>query len=226
MRATKDSTMKVKPEVRVEKPNQGADVHILMEAVLETIVRSPDGKVSHHDIRKSESFVRQWIELLWLSASGVNVSHGGWGYPMRDTGNTLRQMIRHANNWFLAALATITTHGILVGLGNTAPTIDDYAMETLVVHGTGADQLQYSAMAVGFPGVNANISQITITRNFSNAMAAPGDVTVFEVGTGIRAVDTGATSRFFLILRDVIPLGIVVPHGDTLTVNYRLQCEL
>jgi len=226
MRANMDSKMKATPEVSVEDAEKKvADMHVLMQAELETIVRSPDGKVSHHDVRKAESFVRQWLELLWVHAASLGrVSEG---YAMRDTGNGLRRIRTHMDNWFLHALAAVDTHGILVGLGTTAPTIDDYRMEDQIPHGIIHPQLQYSDMAVGYPGINMNISQITITRSFANASGSA--VTVYEIGAALRAYDRASWSgivRYFLVLRDVIAAGIGVPVGDTLTINYRLQCEL
>ncbi len=223
MRANTDSKMKAQPEARVEDPeNKAADIHVLMQAELEITVKDKDGKVSRQEVRKAESFVRGWLELFWVHANNLNT----WpGYEIRDTGGELRPMITHTSNWFLHALAAVDTHGILVGLGSTTPTMDDYEMENQIPHGIVHPQLQYSDMAVGYPGINMNTSQITITRSFANASGSA--VTVYEIGAAVRArsVLPGA-DRYILVLRDVIAAGISVPDGDTLTINYRLQAEL
>ena len=215
--------MGASPAAVVTPPQQEADFHIMLEAMLETIVTGPDGEVRHHQERKAESFLRAFIELLYVHAIGA-FRHTS--VSMRDTGNTLRYIIAHTNNWFMDYDAAVDTRGIMVGTGNTAPNISDYYMETPIASGGGLGQLNYSAMAVGFPAINASISQITLTRNFANASGAA--ITVEEIGLVTRAYDRTATPvvRYFLILRDVIAGGIAVPDGDTLTVNYRLQAEV
>jgi len=214
--------MGASPEVAVNPPQQEADFHIMLEAMLETIVTGPDGKVKHHQERKAESFLRAFIELLYAHAIGA-FRHTA--VEMRDTSDALQYIIAHTDNWYMDYDAADDVRGIIVGTGSTAPNISDHWMETPIASGAGLGQLGYSAMAVGFPGINANMSQITITRSFANATGAL--VTVHEIGVVTRAYDRTATPavRYFLILRDVIPAGISVPDGDTLTVNYRLQAE-
>ena len=81
--------------------------------------------------------------------------------------------------------------------------------------------MNYSAVTFGTPAADATTSQITITRNFANVSA--GSVVVNEIALYCCAYDTGATLRYFCIIRDVIAGGITVPNGQTLTVNYRPQ---
>lgn len=65
--------------------------HILEEgelgAVLEWAVTRPDGKVIEHVVKRSESFVRQFLDLLYIQMAFVPQSAP---YAIRDTGNTLR----------------------------------------------------------------------------------------------------------------------------------------
>ena len=97
-------------------------------------------------------------------------------------------------------------------------------METLIVHGVGVGQLQYSDMAIAQPAINLAVSQVTVTRDFANASG--GAVTVNEVGFAITGYEATLTTRYFLVIRDVIAGGISVPNGDTLTVNYRIQASV
>lgn len=215
--------LKSKPQARVKPTEAGkkeVDEHVLMEAELELTVKNKDGKVSHHSVRKSESFVRAWLELLYAHAVTLQ-----WpGIIIRDTSDTERQAVASSIGFDVSAPDTNIDYGILIGAGVAAPTIDDFGIEDLIEHGVGFDQLQYSDVVVAYPGVNVNVSQLTITRNFSNASGAA--VTVNEIGMVCRATDTAGTVRYFLIIRDITPGGLPVPDGETLTVNYRLLAEI
>ena len=119
--------------------------------------------------------------------------------------------------------AGVTTFGTVVGTGNTAPTINDYVMETPIAHGAGAGQLQYGAVSWGAPSSDASVSQFTITRNFANGSG--GDITVNEIGL-IMNSQYGDVELNYLTVRDVVGGGILVPDGETLTVNYRIQATV
>jgi hypothetical protein len=196
---------------------------------LELTVRDKRGKVTEHRVLKSESFVRQFLELLY-----VQMTYQPDGImSVRDTTNNLRDVKSYLSTgtaninviFDMAAVANDTNYGILVGTGNTAPTINDYMIETLIAHGVGAGQLQYGLVAFGAPASDATTSQITVTRDFANGSG--GAITVNEIGLVCRAPYGPATSiEYFLIVRDVIGGGINVPNGQTLTVNYRPQATI
>ncbi len=208
------------PRADTVAPKPEADVHIMLQAELEFTVRDKHGNITRHEVRKAESFLRAFIELLYVSANGL------WDFNaqvIRDTGDVERYIRAHTNNWYANYEASEDWGGILVGRGTTDPNISDFRMEDLIVHGGLADQLGYSDMAVGFPGINVNISQITLTRSFANSSGA--NITVNEIGCAVRANDRDNNNREILILRDIISGGIAVPDGDTLTINYRLQAE-
>ena len=196
---------------------------------LECIVTDKQGKVHQHVVKRSESFVRQYLELLY--ALFTFPPDGYW--DVRDTGNALRDVKGYVSTgtgdigvlFDMYAAAAEVTHGILVGTGNTAPTINDYVIETLIAHGVGAGQLQYSALAFGAPASDATTSQVTVTRDFANGSG--GAITVNEIVLVCRAPYGPATSiAYFLIVRDVIGGGIAVPNGQTLTINYRPQATV
>lgn len=186
-------------------------------AILELTVRDKNGKVTDHRLKRSESFVRQFLELLWIQAFQIPEVAP---YNMRDTGNTLRDICQSYLTFGSNGGAGVVTHGIVAGTGNTAPTINDYALETLIAHGVGAGQLQYSAVTFGAPASDATTSQFTITRNFANGSG--GAITVNELGLYVMGFLYNST-YYFMIIRDVIAGGISVPDGQTLTVNYREQ---
>lgn len=205
--------------------------HVLVEgemgAALEYMVSdTKTGKVTEHVIKRSESYVQQFLQWLWCAFVGNGTSSS---IQIRDTGNTLRNIYQNdfnnmANNAEIFgdvnAGAGTTSYGIVVGTGAVAPTIADYALGTLIAHGVGAGQLQYSVHSFGAPAADATTSQLTITRNFANGSG--GAITVNEIGLYCQVNDTGNTIRYIMLIRDVTG-GVAVPNGQTLTVNYRPQ---
>jgi hypothetical protein len=62
--------------------------------------------------------------------------------------------------------AGVTTHGIMVGTGTGAFDFDNYALGTLIAHGTGAGQLQYGAVTFNAPQTSGNDRYFEIIRTF------------------------------------------------------------
>ena len=213
---------KLKPDHIILEPGE-------MGAILELTVKKRDGTIREHRVMKSKSFVRQFLDLLMMQAAMANeMSY----HEIRDVGNVLRAIAFSGLTFATDAAANDDTYGIMVGTGTTAPTINDYVMETPIADGVGAGQLQYGGVTYGLPTSSATESHFTITRDFSNASG--GDITVEEIGLYVKAMSawiaqvssrlTGAPALIFLNIRDVIGgAGITIPNGETLTVNYRLQ---
>jgi hypothetical protein len=168
---------------------------------------------------RSESFVQAFLQLLYVR---MQMTYKTSPIVIKDISNTNRDVFRYFANGatgnvlmrVVAGAATVNT-GIIIGTGSTAPTISDYKIETIIPHAT----MNYSAQTYGSPAADATTSQWTITRNFTNVSG--GDVTVEEVALYAQGWYASAIG-YFCIIRDVTG-GIVVPNGDTLTVNYRMQ---
>ena len=217
-----DNRNEIEAIPRVERIDfsENDSMHALLEPILEVTVKNKDGAVVEHWEKKSESLVRQWLELLYVQASGMQ-----WpGYPIRNTGNSVRRVIANENNFRVDAGAGNSAYSIQVGVGTTTPTINDYKLQTQIGHGVSANQLQYSNTAVAYPAVSLSVSQVTVTRDFSNGSG--GLVTVYEIGLVLLGLDAGHSNRYFMVIRDVIVGGIAVGNGQTLTVNYRLQATV
>lgn len=213
--------IKVKPKLEVIKEEIP---HLLvpgeMGAVLELTVKDKNGKVTDHRIMKSKSFVRQFLELLWIQSYQIPELIC---YTLRDTSNVLQDIAESGYIFACDALANNDTFGIIVGTGTTAPTIDDYAVGTKIPHGTGVGppvELQYGAVTFGAPASDATTSQFTVTRDFANASGAAA--TVNEIALYVKGYIYNS-DYYFMAIRDVIAGGISVPDGQTLTVNYREQ---
>lgn len=213
-----DAQVKAKPEL--ETINQGQIPNLLvhgeLEAVLELIVKDKSSEVTSHRTMKSMSFVRQFLELLFVEFNKLPPKAA---LLMKDIGGSPRYIREGCRNFDCAGGVGDLGRGVMVGTGATAPTIDDYRLEATIGHGSGAGQLQYGGVTFGLPASDPTTSQFTITRDFANASG--GDITVNEIGLYVVGWDGGA--RYFMVIRDVIAGGIVVPNGQTLTVNYREQ---
>ena len=213
----------IKTHVEVQKmpPPVEPESRDIIEAYVTLELKDKDGNVEERREFKSESFLRQWMEMLYLQFLGGPQ----WsGVDVRDTSNTVREIVGRNTNWRGDAGVGVDDYGTLIGTGTTAPTLNDYAMETIVAHGVGVGQLQYSDMAIAQPAINLTVSQVTVTRDFANASG--GAVTVNEVGFAITGFDAEGNTRYILVIRDVVGGGIAVPNGETLTVNYRIQATV
>ncbi len=210
--------VKAKPELEIVNEGQIPNllVHGEVGAALELTVKDKNNKVTDHRIMESRSFVRQFLELLFVEFNKLPPKAA---LLMKDIGGSPRYIREGYRNFDCAGGVGELARGIMVGTGTTAPTIDDYRLETTIAHGLSAGQLQYGGVTFGLPASDPTTSQFTITRDFANASG--GDITVSEIG--LYVVGWDGSARYFMVIRDVITGGIVVPNGQTLTVNYREQ---
>jgi len=223
----KKKVERVEPDKEIEKP-------VGIGAVLELTVKDKDGNITDHRVMESKSFVRQFLELLYCQTAGIFYwkSDQPYQFPyviVTNTHGLKKPVFADASIFDCDGAAGDQNMGIMVGTGTTAPTIDDYALETRITHGTGAGQMQHGDVAFGLPTSDASTSHFTITRDFANASG--GLITVNEIGLYVKAsivahAGSGYYDDFFMIIRDVISGGIDVPDGQTLTVNYREQASV
>ena len=175
-------------------------------------IKNKEAKIVWKKTIECKSFVRQFLEILLTQMGQFYVSS-------KDTDGTSINLRPRNENYKVNAGSGDANFGIVVGTGNTAPTINDYNLESKISHGTGAGQLQYGAVTFGEPTCDASSCHFTITRDFSNSSGA--EIVVYEIGLICCAVDGGNDKA--LIIRDVISAGISIPNGQTLTINYRIK---
>ncbi|MEM3091538.1 MAG: hypothetical protein QXD05_00170 [Candidatus Pacearchaeota archaeon] len=110
---------------------------------------------------------------------------------------------------------------IVIGTGTAAVAIDDQLLEKQIPSSATNGGLIYNNIIVSQDTNDANSAQITITRTFTNQ--ASNTVQVNEIGMLMYA---GSNSMQLLVMRDLIPSGVNVAAGKTLTVNYRIKTSL
>jgi hypothetical protein len=227
---TKQPRIEIEGEVSALSPD-----HLNFEpgelgAVLEWTITRPDGTLREQQVKKSESYVRQFVDLLMVQMMAVSEMLPSF---IRDVNNALREVAVSSLNFQATAAANDDSYGIVVGSGNTPPTINDFALQTKVANGVGAGQLQYGGVTFGLPTSNLTTSHFTVTRNFANASGNP--IAIYEIGLYVKGNAPlpwlnnrgSSSSRYnFCTIRDVIVAGISILNGETLTVNYRQQCVI
>jgi hypothetical protein len=140
---------------------------------------------------------------------------------LTDTAGTGRTIYQNQmDNYALAADAALgdAFYGIMFGTGETAVDQDDSQMDSVITHGTGAGELEFSACTVGTVSKNGNISSYQITRTVTNNSG--GDITIKECGLGVRTNDAGYK---ILIERTILPTPYTVVAGATAYGRYTIR---
>lgn len=195
----------IKGKVQVKEGEDTMQLSYVVE------VTDKDGKVIQRVASPSRSFVRQWYDLMAIHArqDAANVM---------DTGGVSRAITYHANNWRAYAIAGVTTYGIRVGKGTTPVTISDYALQSPIEEGVGADQLEHQAMTYVAPAVADSTCSFVLRRsminNTGNTIAG-----IKEIGCYMRM----SASYYGMGFRDVLPGSLSVPDGGTISVAYTLS---
>lgn len=187
-------------------------------AVVRLAVRdTKTGKVEFEKEFVSHSFVKQFLQYLWLHFEGQTSS--SWASAsMKDTaGASWTHAFVHYENLKVNAPVNNDLFGIQTGLSNAVPTITDFRLASKISHGIGLNNLQYGAVAFGAPSDDGVTSQFTVTRDFANASGNP--ITVEEIGL------VTSRDKYYLLIRDTTG-AIVVPNGKTLTVNYQIEANV
>lgn len=111
-----------------------------------------------------------------------------------------------------------TNYGIVAGTGTNAVTMTDYALQTLIAHGTGAGQLSYGAVTFTGPTTSGKTRYFEFQRALTNGSG--GSITVNEIGLYVYPT---STAYYYMYLRDVLGSGVVVNNGQVLTIKYRVS---
>jgi len=193
---------------------------------VELEVRDEKGRIIKAKRFRGHSFLRQFIAMLrgimfhahGASNSGnttvVDVTGASRSYPSSAG-------VLHSSGMPLNCPSASSEYGLVVGTGTAPNTVDTYALQSLIPHGTGSGQLSYGSHTFESLLVSSNTIYFRIIRTFTNNSGA--SITVNEIGLYAKAYDSAGTARIFCIARDVIPGGVTVGNGQTLTVRYILS---
>jgi len=179
---------------------------------LSIVVRDRHGKTLSRINQRSKSFLRAYNELVAVMMdSGVAVN-------ITDTGGVVRAITNDGHGFWIDSNAGIVTFGIRVGTGNTAVAIDDFALDTPIVEGAGAGQMNHLATTTAVAVVAAPICSFVISRQINNNSG--GGITVREAGLYSHLDNVGPF--YGCLARDVLTPQLV-PNGGTITINWTIR---
>lgn len=107
--------------------------------------------------------------------------------------------------------------GIVVGTGTTEVVASDYALESIIGHGSSTGQLYYAAGLVEGLSVNEQRAEVNITRRFTNNTEA--DISISEIGLYGRVTNASTGTYYLCLFRDIVG-PFVVPAGAVAEVKY------
>ena len=199
---------------------------------MEYLVHDRDGNEVLRQNEEGDSFVANFIKILFCAFGRHYAPDTGSVMTLTDTSNTARTGgvgYTPTTNMAVVSLMNCNAssgnddYGILVGTGSTATDINDYALDTKVAEGTGAGQMEYGNHSiVNSTHDGSTYSYAGITRTVANNSG--GSIVVTEVGLVTSMDWDSSTDRYFLLLREVLGASVTVLDTQTLTATIRIKC--
>ncbi|AGG07376.1 hypothetical protein C1O63_1563 [Dehalococcoides mccartyi] len=213
-------------------------LHILLpEAFWEFEVRDKNGLTLARHRQRSHSWVRNAYNLMVCQAAAVP-GDLAVGLAVVDINGTARSdattqpasglssggasnssIYVNLGNGIYAG-AGVDLFGIVVGTGNNPESLESYALATKIVSGNLAGQLSYSATDPPTISTIGTTKTVAWVRYFNNNSG--GDITVNEAGVYTKGTYDNSSATFMLC-RDLLAGGVVVPNTGQLKVTYTLQ---
>lgn len=202
-----------------------------------------DTMTVQYTLRVGAGFTMQWWECLveWLMC----VYHTAQGHTglasITDVNGVEKNGVMHLQGYYAASQCNVTsfqmnaadnvdTYGIVVGSGENAETLTDYALQTKISHGTGMGQLDYNATTfVAAAEVDENVDLI-MSRSFFNGGSS--QVVVKEVAWYLKNVKRASYGYddgelcYMCAIRDSLGVGVTINVGDSGTVQYTLRSNI
>jgi len=175
------------------------------------VVRDRHGEIVSRERRRSHSFLKQWNQLVYVQFSQASIS-------ITDKDGVARDCVPHVC-FEMNGPAGNLNWGIVVGTGDTAVTINDYSLETLIAEGAGANQMNYNACGVADYAVSPPNCSFIVSRAVINNSGSL--ITVKESGLNCRCWDT--VSRYMCGVRDIFGTPQDVPNGGSIIVDYTIR---
>jgi len=206
-------------------------LHIpIPEAFITLEVFDKDGKLIQRHRQRSHSWVRNAYNMMFSNAAQKDVddvTFGAGKLCFKNTAGTLRNAALigapsgsvDGTAQGYRAPAGADTKGILVGSGTNAESFEDFALQTPIAEGTGADELNHVESEAHSVAYADTTLTDTLIRYFNNNSG--GNVLVNEVGI----VEYGmfATMNYILMVRDVLGATVTVPDTGQLKVTYTIS---
>jgi hypothetical protein len=206
-------------------------------------VHDHNGILTFDDIQRGHSWTRNYWNSLCSSATGgtsLTLTFGAGLMSGKNTagsissGNTFgspsgQDGYPNYSNSLVYRYDANSTNGIVVGTSDTAFSIEQYSLGTLITHGNGAGQLAYNISTHSGYGSGCPIPAYTggtktwetsHSRIFNNNSG--GSITVKEVGI----YSSGSFGLSAIMMeRSVLSPTLAVADGAQLTVTYAISMD-
>ena len=171
-------------------------------------IKSPNGRITRQLFRPCNSLVKGFIQIL-MAQTEYNVQQ-----TIKDTSGTNRTDTADKAAFRSAHSTTSTTYGILIGVGTTPVTIDDYNLAskitTSITHNNGTAALEHP---------DANTWRLALSRGFAN-----------NTGSIVHIKEVGLIGKFgynaYDVLLDRTLYDVDIPISSTLTMTYRISVTI
>jgi hypothetical protein len=214
-------------ELKVPSP---PEIHIGLQ------VHDHNGVLIFDDKQRGHSWTRNFYNYMLgtlSDAQNAQASFGAGYLSGKTTAGTIRGTAGYtparasnltANSGF-TLLNTTNVYGIVVGTGDTAFSVDHYALATQIAAGTGGGQLSHVAMSnptAAYTG-GTKTWKTTIFRIFNNNSGV--SITVKEVGLFWIGSICYASNEYYMLERSVLSPTVAVANGAQLTVTYEISMD-
>jgi len=117
---------------------------------------------------------------------------------------------------------------LVIGTGNTPVRFFDWTLDEYISHGTGTNQVEYTATTITAPVIDAPNDTGIIQFSAQMANNSGSSITAKEIGIGVDfEVFTSDIQQKMLVARDLISagVGVAILHGEALDIQYRLKID-
>jgi hypothetical protein len=198
-------------------------------------VHDKNGVLVLDDIERGHSWTRNFYNMLYAMASyspSSNSNNFGAGYMSgKTTAGTVEYTTSYtpagvqtqANIGPIWGIAGDATKGIVLGTGDTAFSVEQFALVTPIANGNAANQLLYGAMDAGIDSYASKIWTHTRARIFNNNSG--GTITVKETGLYLAFAMWTNSAGYHMFERTVLGSPVSVVYGGQLTVTYQITMD-
>jgi len=113
--------------------------------------------------------------------------------------------------------------GIITGTGTNAITVDDYVLQTPIIHGTSAGRLEYLSCAVTNLIVTGTTYSFDLQRIFKNSSGNTINISELGIYSVCYSYTTNYFSDVFMIVRDLVSPTQAITDGTYMKVTYTFQ---
>jgi hypothetical protein len=145
--------------------------------------------------------------------------HGSAAVTLKDITGAENSATRQGTTFRVSGPLGDDEIGPVVGTGDTAVTITDYALGAQIAEGTGAGQMEHLGTTISAVTVAAPYASFTVSRTITNNSGTT--ITVKECG--LYCWTTTSQVQLAMILRDVLGAPLDVVDGGSITVDYTIR---